>query len=274
VEKYKAKADELKRDLPHPVYAAMVEHCDDMVGRIVDAVEAQGLTEQTMIVFTSDNGGLYRRYDYREHADDNVSSLAPLNGEKGSLHEGGVRVPLIVKYPPLAKPGTVCHEPTISYDFYPTFVDLAQGTLPEYQTIDGHSLKPLLQEPTATLSRNALHWHYPHFHHDRPASSIRERDWKLIEYLDGSGDVELYHLAADIGEKSNLADEKKGRAADLKKKLQQWRQDVIARMPYPNPHYDPKRASEWWSMRTGKPIDSDNRKRFPATELLLGTAAK
>jgi arylsulfatase A len=274
VAKYKAKADELKRDLPHPVYAAMVEHCDDMVGRIVDAVEAQGLTGKTMIVFTSDNGGLYRRYDYREQADDNVSSLAPLNGEKGSLHEGGVRVPLIVKYPPLAKPGTVCHEPTISYDFYPTFVDLAQGELPEHQPIDGHSLKPLLLEPTATLSRNALHWHYPHFHHDRPASSIRERDWKLIEYLDGSGNIELYHLAADIGEKNNLADEKKGRVADLKKKLQQWRQDVIARMPYPNPNYDLKRADEWWSLRTGKPIDSDKRKRFPATELLLGTAAK
>ena len=266
VEKYRKKAAELSRDLPHPVYAAMVEHCDDMVGRIVDAVEAEGLTDNTMIIFTSDNGGLYRRYDYREHADDNVTSLTPLKGEKGSLHEGGVRVPLIAKFPPLTKPGTVCSEPTISYDFYPTFVDLAGGSLPKNQTIDGVSLKPLLTNTDARLERNALYWHFPHYHHDRPASSIRERDWKLIEYLDGTGDVELYHLTQDIGETTNIADEKQGRVADLKRKLQLWRQGVIARMPIPNPNYDPKRAGEWWSMRSGKPVESDSRKRFPATE--------
>ncbi|WP_298866512.1 sulfatase [uncultured Gimesia sp.] len=266
VEKYRKKANELNREFPHPVYAAMIEHCDDMVGRIVDAVEAEGLTDNTMIIFTSDNGGLYRRYDYREQADDNVSSLAPLKGEKGSLHEGGVRVPLIVKYPPLVKGGTVCSEPTITYDFYPTFVDLAGGSLPKNQTIDGLSLKPLLSEPGAKLNRDALHWHYPHYHHDRPASSIRERDWKLIEYLDGTGDVELYQITQDIGESKNLASEKKGRVADLRSKLKAWRGDVIARMPIPNPNYDPKRADQWWSTRSGKPIDSDRRKRFPPTE--------
>jgi uncharacterized sulfatase len=219
-----------------------------------------------MVVFTSDNGGLYRRYDYRAHADDNVTSLAPLKGEKGSLHEGGVRVPLIVKYPPLAPAGRVCSEPTISYDFYPTFVDLAGGKLPQNQTIDGLSLKPLLSDPKTRLDRDALHWHYPHYHHDRPASSIRERDWKLIEYLDGTGDVELYHLSDDIAETKNLAAENKGRVADLKQKLRAWRQETIARMPISNPHYDPQRAGEWWSMRTGEPVDSDSRKRFPATE--------
>ena len=244
----------------------MVEHCDDMVGRIVSAVAEAGITDNTMIVFTSDNGGLYRRYDYREAADDNVSSQAPLKGEKGSLHEGGVRVPLIVKYPPMVKPGTVCSEPTISYDFYPTFVDLAHGKLPTGQTIDGHSLIPLLTDANARLARNTLHWHYPHYHHDRPASSIRERDWKLIEYLDGTGDVEVYNLAQDIGETNNLVKENPGRAADLKKKLNQWRQQVIARMPYPNPNYDEQRADQWWSMRTGQPVDSKARKRFPPTE--------
>ncbi|MCH9655994.1 MAG: sulfatase [Planctomycetes bacterium] len=266
VEKYRKKANELNCELPHPVYAAMIEHCDDMVGRIVDAIDDAGLTDNTMIVFTSDNGGLYRRYDYREQADDNVSSLAPLKGEKGSLHEGGVRVPLIVKYPPLVNGGAVCSEPTITYDFYPTFVDLAGGTLPKNQTIDGLSLKPLLSEPGAKLNRDALHWHYPHYHHDRPASSIRERDWKLIEYLDGSGDVELYQITQDIGESKNLAGEKKGRVTDLRQKLKAWRGDVIARMPIPNPNYDPKRADQWWNTRSGKPIDSDRRKRFPPTE--------
>ena len=266
VNKYEKKSKETGTKLPHPVYAAMVEHCDDMVGRIVEAVKESGIEDNTMIVFTSDNGGLYRRYDYQESADDDVTSMAPLKGEKGSLHEGGVRVPLIIKYPPLTTPGSVSNEPTISYDFYPTFVDLAGGKLPVNQIIDGQSLVPLLDSSATALDRDALHWHYPHFHHDRPASSIRERDWKLIEYLDGTGDLELYHLATDMGETNNLNQSKPGRAADLRKKLQTWRTEVLARMPIPNPHYSAERAHEWWSMRTGRPVPSETRKRFPPTE--------
>lgn len=266
VEKYEDRAVELKRDLPHPVYAAMVEHCDDLVGRIVEAVDAAGITENTMIVFTSDNGGLYRRYDYRPAADDNVATQDPLKGEKGTLYEGGVRVPLIVKYPPVVKANSVCAEPTISHDFYPTFVELAGGVLPKNQTIDGLSLLPLLEQPQAKLARQSLHWHYPHYHHGRPASSIRERDWKLIEFLDGTDEVEIYHLADDLGETRNLVEEKPGRVADLKKKLQRWRTDVSARMPISNPNYNPERAGEWWQMRTGKPVPSEKRKRFPPTE--------
>ena len=266
VEKYRKRAKERNRKLPHPVYAALVEEIDHQVGRVVAQLDALDLTENTMVVFTSDNGGLVRRYDYREHADDVVSDLAPLKGEKGSLHEGGIRVPLIVKYPKMVKPGTTCSEPTISYDFYPTFVEAAGGSLPESQTIDGHSLLPLLKSPMAKLNRKAIHWHYPHYHHDRPASAIRERDWKFIEYLDGTGDVELYHISEDLGEKKNLAAVRKGKVADLKQKLFSWRQYVLARIPIPNPSYDPKRAHEWWSRRSGKPVDSDSRKRFPQTE--------
>ena len=266
VDKYLQRARTSGRSLPHPVYAAMIEHCDDMLGRIVDTVNDEGLTNDTMIVFTSDNGGLRSRYDYRPGADDIVTSLAPLKGEKGSLHEGGVRVPLIVKYPRLAPAGAVCSEPTISYDFYPTFVDFAGGTLPQSQTIDGISLRPLLKKPQAKLPRAVLHWHYPHYHHDRPASSIRQRDWKLIEYLDGTNDVELYRLATDIGETTNLARDNPGRVKDLQNKLRDWRHQISARMPIPNPSYDATRASEWWNMRTGKPIDSDGRRRFPPME--------
>ena len=267
VAKYRAKQGTLARKLPHPVYAAMIEHCDDMVGRIVDAVRATGITDNTMILFTSDNGGLYSRYDYRQQADDIVTSMAPLKGEKGSLHEGGVRVPLIIKYPPLTRPNTICDEPTISYDFYPTFAELAAAPLPANQPIDGSSLIPLLKTPNTQLPRNSLHWHYPHYHHDRPASSIRERDWKLIEYLDGTGDLELYKLSDDLAEAHNLKDKYPGRTADLKKQLSQWRVSVSARMPITNPGYDADRAHQWWSMRTGKPVNSDGRKRFPATEL-------
>ena len=124
-----------------------------MVGRILSRVEELGMTDETLILFTSDNGGLNRRYDYQESADDVVSDLSPLRGEKGDLHEGGVRVPLIIKYPPVVSPGSVCDEPTISYDFYPTLIDLAKGKLPADQTIDGMSLVPLLADPEAELTR-------------------------------------------------------------------------------------------------------------------------
>ncbi|EGF27033.1 arylsulfatase A [Rhodopirellula baltica WH47] len=266
VQKYEAKAKQTGDSLPHPVYAAMIEHCDDMVGRLVDSLEQLDIADDTMVVFTSDNGGLYKRYDYRESADDLVSSQAPLKGEKGSLHEGGIRVPLIIRHPATVKSAGVCDEPTISHDFYPTFVEMAGGELPINQTIDGHSLLPLLTAPTQTLDRDALHWHYPHYHHDRPASAIRERDWKLIEYLDGTGDVELYNLANDLGETKNLASEKQGRASDLKRKLTTWRSSVLARTPIPNPSYDPERAHEWWNLKSGKPVPSEQRKRFPPTE--------
>lgn len=145
-------------------------------------------------------------------------------------------------------------------------MEAAGGHLPAHQTIDGVSLLPLFTAPDAALSRKALHWHYPHYHHGRPASAIRERDWKLIEYLDGTGDIEIYHLANDLGESKNLKEERKGKVADLRKKLNVWRQDVIARMPILNPSHDPDRAHEWWSRRNGKPIDSKSRKRFPQTE--------
>ncbi|MFK7849810.1 MAG: sulfatase [Akkermansiaceae bacterium] len=266
VEKYRKRAKQRDRELPHPVYAAMVEEVDTLVGRVVDSLENQQLTKQTMIVVTSDNGGLYRRYDYREQADDNVSSLAPLKGEKGSLHEGGIRIPMIVKYPGVVAPGTTCAEPTVSHDFYPTFVEAGGGKLPENQSIDGVSLFPLFASQKAKLPRKAIHWHYPHYHHDRPASAIREGEWKLIEYLDGTGDIEIYHLAKDLGETKNLVNERRGKAADLQAKLKAWRTEVIARMPINNPSYDPDRAHEWWSRRSGKPVNSDQRKRFPQTE--------
>ncbi|MEM9158840.1 MAG: sulfatase [Verrucomicrobiota bacterium] len=266
VEKYQARAAADKRDLPNPIYAAMVEEVDTLVGRLVDEIEAQGLTDNTMIVFTSDNGGLNRRYDYNAASDDIVSDLAPLKGEKGSLHEGGIRVPLIVKFPGRIAPGSTSAEPTISYDFYPTFVSAAGGSLPEDQTIDGLDLLPILRGERERLDREAIHWHYPHYHHDRPASAIRERDWKFIEYLDGTGDVELYHISDDIGESRNLALERKGKVTYFKKALKDWRTEVIARLPIANPSYDPERAHEWWSRFGQKPIDSEARKRFPQTE--------
>jgi len=266
VAKYENKAKDMGRDLPHPVYAAMTEELDTLVGRVIAAVEKAGLTESTMIAFSSDNGGLYRRYDYTPEADDDVTSNAPLRGEKGQLYEGGIRVPLIVKYPPMVKPGSETATVAISYDFFPTFVALGGGKLPENQVIDGQNLLPVLRDSSVALKRNAIHFHYPHYHHHRPASAIREGDWKLIQYLDNTGEMELYNLAEDIGEENDLSEEKQGRVADLKGKLQRWQNQVIARLPIPNPHYDESRAEEWWNMRSGEPVDSAGRKRFPPTE--------
>ena len=209
VEKYTKRAKETGMNLPHPVYAAMVEHSDDMVGRIVAKLDEMKLRQKTMIVFTSDNGGLYRRYDYNPAADDDVTTLIPLRGEKGNLYEGGVRIPLIINYPGRIKAGQVTSEPAISYDFFPTFVALAGGKLPVNQTIDGKSLVPLFSAPEKSLDREAIHWHLPHYHHGRPSSSVRMGDWKLIEYLDNTGDIELFNLKEDISETTNLATMKK-----------------------------------------------------------------
>ncbi len=269
VGKYQRKARQLGVPLPNPIYAAMIEEVDNLVGAVIDEVERQELTDNTMIVFTSDNGGLYRRYDYREHADDNVATQAPLRGEKGTLYEGGIRVPLIVKFPGVVKPGQEVSQLSISYDFYPTFVSLASGVLPVNQTIDGIDMSPLLDGTVESIERRSLFWHFPHYHHDRPASAIRAGDWKLIQYLDGTGDLELYNLKDDLGEEKNLSATHPGRRNDLMSKLKAWQTDTIARLPIPNPSYDPARAHEWWSRRSGKPVESDLRKRFPPTELKL-----
>lgn len=266
VERYRRKAEERGTELPHPVYAAMVEHCDDMLGRILDCLEEEGITEQTMVIFTSDNGGLLRRYDYRPEADDVVSSQAPLRGEKGTLFEGGVRVPLIVSYPPLLEGGSETSAPAISHDLFPTLAELAGAKVPPGQTLDGKSLLPLLQDPAAALGRDALFWHYPHYHHDRPASSIRRGRWKLIEYLDGTGEVLLFDLEGDPGEGEDLSARRPELAGDLRSELEAWRRGMLARMPLPNPSHDSERAGEWWSTGTGQPVRSKARKRFPATE--------
>ena len=124
----------------------------------------------------------------------------------------------------------------------------------------------MLQNPKAKLNRKAIHWHYPHYNHDLTFGAIRERDWKLIEYLYGTGEIELYHITQDLSESDNLAGERKGKFADLKQKLSTSRSEVLARIPIPNPSYNSKRANEWWSRRSGKPIDSSARKRFPVSE--------
>jgi len=239
VEKYEKKPRP-DTGVNNPVYAAMVEHVDHSVGRILAKLEQLGLTRNTVVIFTSDNGGLRLRYDLQGPL---VSSNAPLREEKGTLYEGGIREPLIVRWPGVVEPGSTCAVPVSSVDFYPTLVDIAGGALPARQPLDGLSLRVLLEQ-RAGLDRDAIYWHYPHYHHSTPAGAVRAGDWKLIEFFE-DGRLELYKLAEDISESRNLAASIPAKAAELREKLAAWRRQVNAAMPVPNPDYDPARAHEW-----------------------------
>jgi arylsulfatase A len=239
IEKYENKP---KPDagVNHPVYAAMVEHVDDSVGRITDKLDALGLSDNTVVVFFSDNGGLRQRFDGDGPI---VSTNAPLRDEKGSLYEGGIRVPLIVRWPGEVAAGSVCAAPVTSVDFYPTFLTLAGLAPPADYALDGESLAPLLRGGDR-LERDAIYWHYPHYHHSTPAGAIREGDYKLIEFFEDNR-VELYNLRDDIGEANDLADAEPDRARAMQQALAEWRESVNAAMPTPNPDHDPDRAHEW-----------------------------
>jgi len=254
-----AKADQIKKytDKPkppeginHPVYAAMVAHVDEGLGRVMEALDRLELADSTVLIFTSDNGGLRRRYDGQG---DLVTSNAPLRDEKGSLYEGGIRVPLVVRWPGVVRPGTVCREPVISVDFYPTMLEVAGLKPPAAAVLDGVSIVPLLKQ-SGGLGREAIYFHYPHYHHSTPAGAIRAGRWKLIEFFD-DGALELYDLQEDLGETANLAAKMPQKAEELRAKLAAWRRSVGAAMPSVNPEHDPARAGEWWSRRTKKPLD-------------------
>ncbi len=221
------------------IYAAMMEHIDDSVGRVMDELDAQGLTDNTMVVFFSDNGGLRQHY---QGIGPIVSSNAPLRDEKGSLYEGGVRVPMIVRWPGVVKPGSVCNEPVSSVDFYPTFLAMNPDATEKQSGLDGASLLPWLKGESK--DRGPLYWHYPVYHHSTPASSIRDGDFKLIEFFE-DGRLELFNLKDDIGESNNLAKVMPAKAKELHQKLAAWRKSIDAAMPEKNPDFDPARRREW-----------------------------
>jgi len=239
IEKYEKKP---KPDtgVNHPVYAAMVEHVDRSVGRILETLSACGLDERTLVVFFSDNGGLRQRFDGDGPV---VTTNAPLRDEKGTLYEGGIREPLIVRWPGVVTPGSVCRAPVSSVDFYPTWLEAAGAQRDAGHVLDGVSLTPLLAQ-RGKPDRDALFWHYPHYHHSTPASAVRQGDWKLLEFFE-DGHLELYNLRKDLGETRNRAEEMPRKAEELQQKLASWRKTVNAAMPTPNPDYDPARQHEW-----------------------------
>ncbi|MBM3855551.1 MAG: sulfatase, partial [Verrucomicrobia bacterium] len=212
-----------------PVYAAMVESMDESVGRVMATLRELGLEQSTLILFTSDNGGFY-----------NATSNAPLRANKGAYYEGGIRVPLIVKWPGVARAGHVSAEPVTSTDLYPTCLAAAGRPPRPHQHLDGLNLQPVLAGG-ASLDRPAIFWHFPHYNDHPssvPSSVIRRGPWKLIETFDPTG-VELYNLADDLGETRNLAAENAAKTAELRRELEAWRKEVGAEMMRPNPDYDP-----------------------------------
>ncbi len=218
-------------DRYNPVYAAMVESLDESVGQVLQAIDRAGIADRTAVLFFSDNGGLRFEGASRRPVTDN----APLRAGKGHLYEGGIREPLLIRYPGVVKPGSVIETPVCSVDFLPTFCEIA-GADPG--KVDGQSLLPLLRG--RKLRPRALYWHYPHYSNQggEPGSAIREGDWKLIEFH-RDGRRELFHLRRDPSEKSNLIRREPGRAKRLMTMLDGWRKETGAVMPAKNPNADP-----------------------------------
>lgn len=258
VAKYEAKA---KRTPPgiHPAYAAMVETIDESVGLLLEQLDELGLAGATAVFFTSDNGGVNtltfesrvqlseggRSQSYFTVVDKPriFNSNAPLRSEKGSLYEGGLRVPLVVRWPGAIRAASICDVPVISMDLHATWLDMAGVRDAGGPERDGRSLLPLFAG-NADAAARPLFWHYPCYHHSTPASAVRDGKWKLIEFFEGPR-VELYDLEADPGESRDMAARMPERVETLRGMLRQWRSAVGAAPPAPNPDHRPEREKLW-----------------------------
>ena len=213
-----------------PVYAAMIFALDENIGRLLDALERIGQAENSVVLFTSDNGGLAT-------AEGSPTTNAPLSEGKGWMYEGGTREPLIVRWPGVVHPGATCDVPVTSPDFYPTFLEIAGLPLMPNQHTDGVSLVPLL-EGGGSLDREAIFWHYPHYGNQggSPGSSIRSGDYKLLHFFEDDR-FELYNLREDVSEDHDLAEIMPDKVEKMKARLADWRLSVEAKIPQPNPDY-------------------------------------
>ena len=233
IAKYEAKegADE---DVNNPIMGAMIERMDTGIGQIMDLLEELELDDNTIVVFYSDNGGL-----------EFLQDQAPLRGGKATIWEGGLRVPLAIRWPGVIAPNQISEELISSDDFFPTFAELFDRTVEGY---DGVSLLPLLTG-SGSIEREALYFHYPHYHHlgYKPGSAIRMGDYKLIEWyeqtlLEENGQVSLFNLREDIGEENDLSVKLPEKTAEMRKMLHTWRKEIGAQEMTVNPNHDPERA--------------------------------
>jgi arylsulfatase A-like enzyme len=228
----------------NPTYAAMIYSVDESVGRVMQTLDELKLAERTVVIFCSDNGGVggYVREGVKQAGD--VTDNTPLRSGKGSLYEGGIRDPFIVRWPGVTKPGTTCDVPAIHVDVFPTFLEIAGAKKPD-QILDGESLVKLFRDPAASLQRDAIYQHFPGYlgagagsWRTTPVGLIEVGDWKLMEFFE-DGRLELYNLKDDIGETKNLAKEQPEKAKELHAKMVAWRADIKAPMPTPNKDVKP-----------------------------------
>lgn len=273
IEKYLAKP-RVPGHPCHAVYAAMIEHLDDSVGRLLDRLEALGLDDDTLVLFTSDNGGQISNEAYfgsTEHGQPGArmnlmvpekedlyandarayiaTSNAPLRGEKGNLYEGGIRVPLLARWPGKIPAGSLSRALTSTEDLFPTFLELAGVPREELaetagQALDGHSLRPVLIDAAAPDPDRTLFWHYPVYHHGDPAAAVRRGPWKLIRDFTTGHDA-LYELDADLAESNDLGGVFPDTKAQLAAALDQRLAESGAELPEPNRHFDASRRLEW-----------------------------
>jgi arylsulfatase A len=221
------------------VYAAMIKSFDESVGRVLAKLKEKNIEQDTIVVLASDNGG-FIGIDNRAGQTIPVTSNFPLRSGKGSCYEGGIRVPLIIRWPGVAKPGVSSDEPVVVMDLLPTLLRAAGVAIPNDVTIDGMDLRPLIEDPKAKLARDALFFHYPHYYTTTsPVSAARIGDWKLLEYFEDNH-VELYNLKDDLSEANDLAGKLPEKSAEILDRLHRWRQEIDAAMPNPNPDFKPQ----------------------------------
>jgi arylsulfatase A len=215
-------------------YAAMIKSLDDNVGRVLDHLQIRGLADNTVVIFTSDNGG-YIGVDRKSGFTAPCTNNYPLRSGKGSLYEGGIRVPLIVRWP--SRAAGERQEPVVTCDLFLTLLAAAGKAAAGDETVDGVDLSTLLRGEKAKLSRDTLYWHYPHYYETTtPVSAVRSGDWKLVEYFE-DGRRELFNLRDDPQESRNIAMERPETAESLSRQLTEWRKDVAAKLPQANPQY-------------------------------------
>jgi arylsulfatase A-like enzyme len=236
VEHFRAK---LRPEMKHQnaTYAAMVHNLDANVGRVLDHLQARGLSDKTIVIFTSDNGG-YIGIDRRGGHTAPCTNNDPLRSGKGSLYEGGIRVPLIIRWPGIAAGDRT--QPVTTTDLFFTLLTTARISAAGDQPADGLDLSAVVRDSSTKLARDALYWHYPHYYETTtPVSAIRTGDWKLLEYFEDSRQ-ELFNLKEDPQEKRDLAKDQAQKTAELQQKLAAWREGIGAKLPQPNPAFRAK----------------------------------